>query len=246
MKAGTLLVSLAALGLAAAPACAQEGGDRARLDEFAVPRGDAGAAIEQIDRGNQAIGAEPAVPSDRQLTVPGPAAAPRQPVSQLSRSDERGATRQLSDTTQSREVAAGSVSSSDDSRPQPAAALAGSDRCDPQAESAQTGCARILERRAAEFAATEAPRLSAEQVLLAESEEDEDALAASSSRVRLRLASNDNPDADLQSNQELAAIYLRRANAQPQQPQESEQAEDARLAQILQTLQISVPGGAAP
>ena len=80
-------------------------------------------------------------------------------------------------------------------------------------------------------------------MLLAGSEEDENALAASSSRVRLRLASGDDPDADLQSNQELAAIYLRRTATEPPPGEASEPAEDLGLAEVLQALQISVPGG---
>jgi hypothetical protein len=241
-----LLASALALGLAV-PALAQESSDRARLDDFAVPQVETGPAIEQVDEGASRIGLEQGTANDRQLTVPGPARPAREPLSQLSRPDEGGTTRQLSDPAQSRDVAAGSVSSSRDSRPQPTAALAGTDRCDPQAGSEQPDCARILERRAAEFAAAEPPRLSAEQVLLAESSEDEGALAASSSRVRLRLASSDHPDADLQSNQELAAIYLRRASEQPQQqPEQSAPADDSALAQVLQTLQIDVAGPSAP
>jgi hypothetical protein len=245
MRTGAVLASVLALGLAA-PAWAQDG-DRARLDDFAVPHVAVGAGIEQVDGAASRIAAEQATPSDRGLAVPGPAAPAREPLAQLSQRAEGGATRQLSDTSQSREVASGSVSTSQDSRPQPAAAIAGSDRCDPQAAAPQPECARILERRAAEFAAAEPPRLSAEQVLLAASEEDEDALAANSSRVRLRLASSNNPDADLQSNQELAAIYLRRASAeQQQQPDDSEPTEDAGIAEVLQSLQISLPGSTAP
>ena len=247
MNAGALLASAVALGLAA-PAWAQGLGDRARLDDFAVPQAQAGSSIEQIGQAAEVIRAEAATPNDRQLTVPGPAAMPRQPLSQLSLPDEGGATRQLSETGQSRDLAAGSVSSSRDSRPQPTAALAGSDRCDPQAEADPADCARILERRAAEFDAVEPPRLSAEQVLLAESDAGEDRLGASSSRARVRLASSNDPDADLQSNQELAAIYLRRADTAPREPEDSGTAgiDDARLAEVLQTLQISMPGAPTP
>lgn len=245
MKRGAILGPLLALGLAA-PGSAQDG-DRARLDDFAVPQASAGAAIEQVDSETSRITAEQATPADRELAVPGPAAAERAPLPQLSRRAEGGTTRQLSDSAQSREVASGSVSTSRDSRPQPATAIAGSDRCDPGAGAAKPECARILERRAAEFAAAEPPRLSAEQVLLAASEKDDGALAANSSRVRLRLASNANPDAELQSNQELAAIYLRRTGTdQPQQPEDRESAEDASIAEVLRALQISVPGAPAP
>lgn len=246
MTRGARLVACMALGLAAS-AGAQVGGDKARLDDFAVPRGEAGPAIEQVAAGSSRIAAEQAASSDRQLTVPGPALPAREPLPQVSQADEGGATRQVSDAAQSRNVAPSAVSSSHDSRPQPTAALAGEDRCDPQGEAERSECARILERRAAEFQAAEPPRLSAEQVLLAASEEDADSLAASSSRVRLRLASADDPDADLQSNQELAAIYLRRTAAEAQQPEASEPTEDAAgLAEVLQALQIGVPGSSAP
>lgn len=247
MNARALLASAAVLALGA-PAWAQEAGDRARLDDFAVPHAQIGSSIEQIGQVADSIGPESTIPSDRQLTVPGPAAMPRVPVPQLSGPDDGGPTRQLSDANQSRDVAAGSVSSSRDSRPQPTAALAGSDRCDPQADTAQADCARILERRAAEFDAVEPPRLSAEQVLLAASDGGEDRLAASSSRARVRLASTGDPDADLQSNQEVAAIYLRRTETAPREPEDSGSAtlDDARLAEVLQTLQILVPGGSAP
>ena len=245
MTGKALLVPVLALGLAA-PAWAQDGADRARLDDFAVPNVEAGPAIEQVGRDASGIGADQAASHDRELAVPGPARAAPAPVPQLSRPEAGGATRQVSDPALSRDVVAGSVSSSRDSRPQPAATLAGHDRCDPQAEAEQPECARILERRAAEFAAAEPPRLSAEQVLLAESEENEGTLAANSSRVLLRLASTDDPDADLQSNQELAAIYLRRADEQPQRPAESEQTADTALAEVLQTLQISMDGAPRP
>lgn len=244
MTRGALLASVA-LGLAV-PAGAQEGGDKARLDDFAVPRADTGQAIEQVDATASRIGAEQALPSDRQLAVPGPAVPAREPMSQLSQPDQRGATRQVGDRGQSRNLAPSAVSSSQDSRPQPSAALAGEDRCDPQSEAERAECAQILERRAAEFQAAEPPRLSAEQVLLAGSEEDADSLATSSSRVRLRLASANDPDADLQSNQELAAIYLRRTAGEPAPADAGETAEDAGLAEVLQALQISLPGAPAP
>ena len=64
--------------------------------------------------------------------------------------------------------------------------------------------------------------------------------------MRLRLASTDSPDADLQSNQELAAIYLRRTAAEPAQPEPDEPAEDASIGEVLQALQISIPGSPAP
>ena len=75
----------------------------------------------------------------------------------------------------------------------------------PQLES----CLRILELRAAEFDAPEAPRLSAEQALLAERGDSDDRLASTSSDLRLHIAA-DHPDAELVSNQELASIYLDR------------------------------------
>jgi hypothetical protein len=246
MKRGAVLAALLVPGLAA-PAWAQESrASRVRLDDFALPQVEAGPAVVQIESEASRIPADPSVPGDRQVSVPGPAIAPREPLSQISPPDPDGITRQLSDPRQSRDVASGSVSSSDDSRPQPSPVLAGKDRCDPQGAADRAECARILERRAADFDAAEPPRLSAEQVLLAQSEKNEDALAAHSSRVRLRLASADDPSADVQSNQELAAIYLRREAADPEQPQAGEPADDAALAEVLEALQVSGAGTSPP
>jgi hypothetical protein len=141
------------------------------------------------------------------------------------------------------------VSSTADSRPQGVAHLGGHDRCDPQlVQEELERCRRILELRAQEFNAPAAPQLSAEQRLLAE-QRAEDEQPGRSPATRLRLASRDTPDADLQSNQELAALYLARqqapaASAAP--PEDQQAAGDASLAEILQGLQVQTGGSAPP
>ncbi len=85
--------------------------------------------------------------------------------------------------------------------------------------------------------------------MLAEQRADE-AQPGRSPATRLRLASRDAPDADLQSNQELAALYLARQQAPPAgntSPREEDKAAtDASLAQILEGLQIQTGGSAPP
>ena len=134
-------------------------------------------------------------------------------MTQLSQTGETAPAQQVGSRGESRQLAAGSVSTPGDSRPQASAPLAGSDSCDPQLDTEQRErCLRIIERRAAEFSAPEAPQLSAEQALLAQRGDTEELLASQSSGLRLRLASGD-PDPDLESNQELASIYLDRGQA---------------------------------
>ena len=106
-------------------------------------------------------------------------------------------------------------------------------------------CLRILELRANEFEAPQAPRLTAEQTLLAERRERDEELSRTSPALRLRLATMSEPDADLASNQELASIYLDPARQTPPPTAEEPPAEDAAtLAEILQGL--GAPPGSAP
>jgi len=241
MRPAARLAAAVSLGLAV-PAGAQDDADKTRLDDFALPQEQAGARIEQLDTAAPSLPAAQTGAGDRELTIPGPPAADRTPVAQLSRSGETAPAQQVADRGESRDLVAGSVSSTGDSRPQASAPLAGSDSCDRQLDTEQLErCLRILETRAAEFSAPEAPRLSAEQALLAANGDDGDRLAARSSDMRLRLAAGD-PDADISSNQELASIYLDRT-AQPQAPGAEQPAEvDPSLAEVLQTLQIDVAG----
>ena len=67
-------------------------------------------------------------------------------------------------------------------------------------------------------------------------------------RESAAIEPRDAPDADLQSNQELAALYLARQQTPPAAaapPEEEQPVADATLAQILQGLQLQT-GGAAP
>ena len=241
MKLAAAFSALLALGLAV-PASAQDEADKARLDDFAVPVSDAsGPRIEQLGDRAEALTPLSQPASDHQLVVPGPAPADRAPVTQLSRPGETTPAQQLSERGESRQLAAGSVSSSADSRPRASAPLGGSDRCDPQLEGERLEeCLRVLELRAEEFSAPEAPKLSAEQVLLAERGPGAERVAAQSSDLRLKLAAGD-PDAEISSNQELASIYLDRARVQTPPPDDRAVPVDPRLAEILQGLQIELP-----
>jgi hypothetical protein len=191
--------------VAAAPAFAQ---DRARLDDFALPGDEQATGIEQLPSAGPL---PPAQRRDRSLTVPAPPGAAPSPLDQLT-STRTGAvtSNQLASGIASQTLAPAAVSSTADSKLQGVQRIGGRDRCDPRLDEAtRADCLRILELRAAEFQATEAPQLSPEQKLLAE-EQRKDERHAPSSALRLRLASSDDPDADLSSNQEIAATYLAR------------------------------------
>lgn len=240
------VVLLAATGL---PAWGQDDAAKARLDDFAVSTDDvAGPRIEQLGDQAQSLPQAGQQTGDRELAIPGPPPGDRSPVTQLTDPGEAGRSQQLSERAESRQLASGSVSSAEDSRPRAAGPLGGADRCDPQLESEQLArCQQILERRAAEFDAPEPPRLSAEQVLLAERGANDERLASRSSDLRLKLAAGD-PDAEITSNQELASIYLDRSSIQgrPSTAEEPTVPDEAKLIEILQGLQIDVPGGGAP
>ena len=238
---------LAGLTLAlSGPLAAQDGGDKTQLDDFALPAASGEEVVEQLGARERSLATAGSAPGDREVDVPGPAAAARVPMPQLSQPRQPAPTVQLSDQRQSRQLASGSVSSPGDSRPQASAALGGTDRCDPQLETPQLEeCRRVIERRAAEFDAPEAPQLSAEQVLLAQRGDEAQRLVPSSD-MRLRLAAED-PDADRTSNQELASIYLDRQTQPPAgRPAQPEAALVEALAEVLQGLQITLPPAAAP
>lgn len=201
--AGLASVLLAHILLGAAPVSAQ---DRARLDDFALPASEQATAIEQLPSAGPL---PPAQRRDRSLAVPAPPAAAPRPLDQLTSAEaEAVAPNQLAGSAASRTLEPAAVSSSADSSPRGVQRIGGRDRCDPRLdEDTRADCLRILELRAAEFQATEAPQLSAEQKLLAE-EQRTDERYAPSNALRLRLASSQDPDAELSSNQEIAAIYL--------------------------------------
>lgn len=240
----------AAMLLAGAPASllAQAQGDPARLDDFAVgAAADDPSHVEQLAPADDRPRGSPE-PRDRVIATPEASAPRTTALRQISRQGQAPEQAQLSTVGASPDEARAAVSSTADSRPQGVAHLGGHDRCDPQLAAAELAeCQRILELRAQEFNAPAPPQLSAEQKLLAEQRAD-DERAGRSPATRLRFASRDAPDADLQSNQELAALYLARqqtppANASP--PDEEQAAADASLAQILAGLQVQT-GGAAP
>jgi hypothetical protein len=241
------LVLLAGLS---APLLAQAASNPARLDEFAVAAaGDDPSHIDQLARGDDRPQGSPQ-PRDRAVSAPQPSGPRSTVLRQISTGGQEPEQPQLSRTGTAPDETQAAVSSTADSRPQGVARLGGHDRCDPQLAGEEfVRCQRILELRAQEFTAPGPPQLSAEQQLLAE-QRAEDEQPGRSPATRLRLASRDTPDADLQSNQELAALYLARQQAPPAStaPPEDQQAAagDASLAEILQGLQVQTGGSAPP
>ena len=120
MKSAARLAAILTLALAL-PALAQQDSDKARLDDFALPQDQAGPRIEQLGAAAQSLPAAESSESDRQLAIPGPPAVERAPVAQLSQPGGSAPAQQVSDRGESRELAAGSVSSTGDSRPQASA-----------------------------------------------------------------------------------------------------------------------------
>lgn len=243
MKHLALPAAALLLGVAL-PAAAQERSDKTHLDDFAVPAADTGLAVQQLGREGEAP--VPATPqqSERQVAVPGPPPPERRAIAQVSAASGAGPAQQVN-AANSREVAADGISSPRDSRPGSVTRLSGEDRCDPGQEPERlTECQRILELRAAEFQAAEPPRLSAEQVLLAERGEDFELLATTESDLRVKLAGGTDPDPESRANQELAAIYLVEQTGQhaeaPPAPVEPEI--PAGVSELLESLGQLSPG----
>lgn len=237
-NAGLASILLAA---AAASASAQ---DRARLDDFALPDGDGGLAVEQLPA---AAPLPPAQRRDRSVTVPAPPGAAARPLEQLTSADSAGvAPNQLASGAASRSLAPAAVSTSADSKLQGVQRIGGRDRCDPGLdEQGRADCLRILELRAAEFQATEAPQLSAEQKLLAEQQRGDES-SARSNKLRLRLASSGDPDADLFSNQEIAAVYLGGEDAPASPPPELPKEPGIPTGDLIEALQVVQQGLGQP
>lgn len=246
------LAALVLLAGASTPALAQTQtqtqANPARLDDFAV-----GAAADDPSHVEQLAPADdrpqsPSQPRDRTVAAPEPQAPRTTTLRQISRPDQPPEQSQLTATGGAADETAAAVSSTADSRPQAVARLDGHDRCDPQSAGEDLArCQRILELRAQEFNAPAPPELSAEQKLLAEQRADEEQPGRSPAS-RLRLASRDAPDADLRSNQELAALYLARQQTPPPSaaaPKEEQAVDNTTLAQILAGLQVQT-GGAPP
>ncbi|MEX0343213.1 MAG: hypothetical protein AB3N06_11540 [Erythrobacter sp.] len=212
-----------------------------RLDEFAVVQGDDNLGVDQLSSGAEAIILQPQ-PDDR--SVSGSSSSPRTPLgpAQLSGFDRDPVQAQLDDNTDPTGPIPDAGSTPADSRPQAVVRLRGADRCDPQLSGRDLErCLKILELRADEFSLPSPPRLSAEQALLAG--QSDDALApARGDRNPLRSATVKEPDARLDSNQELASIFL--AIPAPTSGQETDEITDdaATLADII----VAVQQGSLP
>lgn len=222
-------------------AAAQETGSRTRLDEFSVAPGDGSLGVEQVSPRPEPVQPEPQI---RDRSISGSPMPRRRSLSpdQLSDNDQGSFQSQLSDGSNSTTPIPAAGSTPADSRPQGVTRLVGSDRCDPQLpERDLAQCLRILELRAQEFSAPAPPQLSAEQSLLA-SRSDDELAAVSMGRNRIRFATVQEPNADLDSNQELASIYLALPAAPPiRQPDELPE-EAATLADII----VAITQGAPP
>jgi hypothetical protein len=225
---------------------AQAQGDPVRLDDFALDRAaDDPSHVEQLAPADDRVQGSPA-PHERAIVAAPMPATPTTALPQISAKGQAPTQAQLSRAGAAPDETQAAVSSIADSRPQGVAHIGGHDRCDPQLVGEELArCQKILELRAQEFNAPAPPQLSAEQALLAEQRAD-DERPSRSPVTRLRLATRDDPDADLQSNQELAALYLgnQQSPAQQQAPQDATSESDAStLAQVLETLQIATSGG---
>lgn len=235
------LASILALApLLCSQAQAQESGDRARLDDFAIPHA-AETQTSQIDQlGERESGIRTTQrPLTRSVEIQNIGVPSGDQVTQVSRGGPNTESQQLSERDDAGDIADVAVSSSADSRIGNAVRLQGTDRCDPKAgEEATARCLAILELRASEFDAVEAPQLSPEQVLLAERGERPDRRARPSTDQHLRHALTD-PDADSRSNQELAAYSFGQSPPQTSVGQpEAEESPDA-MAELVEAIRIS-------
>ncbi|KHK93339.1 hypothetical protein [Novosphingobium malaysiense] len=237
----------AGLALAAAPYTAPNQGDKVRLDDFAVSK-------EREDRTvmTQISEAPPldhtsVAEQDRKITV---AEAPHRDeggtdLTQLASPGETGSTDQVVRAKDERGKAIAPISGRKDSKPEPVSPVAGHDACDPQARTAQSDaqCQRILELRSDEFHATEAPRLSAEQKLLAQQELRERKVSASAKQSDLLTIDPDDPTA-----QQLAATALQHVGSSDTRTDPAEPASPVpqSLQEVLQSLIVDVPPPSGP
>ena len=241
MTAPARLAAAMLLAGFAAPLAAQSQGDPVRLDDLAVSSSaDQSLQVQQLSTSEDV---QAQTPQQRDRTVSNAErtqpAAPA--IRQVSQTGERTEQVQLSKPGASPDQSAAAVSSTAESRPEGVERLAGTDRCDPQLGNAERErCQHILELRSQEFHAPAPPQLSAEEKLLAEQHAQEEALNRSPG-TRLRLASRDDPDAELKSNQELAALYLGKQAPPPTQaPDQQAPAIDESLAKVLDALQLGI------
>ncbi len=222
---------------AAGPALGQDQADPVRLDDFALPAAAKPLPVEQLTKGDNLPA--PQQDADRTLAAP-PLSEPTGAMpAQLSAPGAGGTITQLAGTGQSRTALTGSIADPKDRPPGAVTRIGGHDRCDPQSvQAVYAECLRILELRSAEFSAPEAPKLSAEQRLLAEQRQGDETMTASSA-LRLRLATVAQPDAELASNQELASVYLK----EPENPvvEQAPEPEPSAYAELLQGLGLPPP-----
>lgn len=236
-----LTVAAAASMLAGLPLHAQEAGDKARLDDFAVPTSQEPLKVEQV--APSTVAPAPVQAHDRTLAQPARTEAAGRMPAQVSSSQQGGDVAQLATRGQSRTALSGAAANPADRIPGAVQRIGGQDRCDPaQEKAAYAECLRILELRASEFHAPEAPTLSPEQRLLGQMRPPAERLA-DTGNLRLRYATTGQPDADLQSNQELAAVVLSSQPASPTPAETPETDEASKLADVLQALglQVTVP-----
>ena len=235
------MAALFALG-AASSGAAQESESRARLDEFAVAPGDGSLGVEQVSPQADVV---PAEPQARDRSIGGSVSAERSPLrpDQVFSGSQGSAQTQLSDGADPTGPIPGAGSTAADSRPRGVTRLAGSDRCDPQLpERDLVRCLQILKLRAQEISAPAPPQLSAEQSLMA-SQSDDELAAVGMGRNRIRFATVQEPDADLDSNQELASVYLALPPTPPDRQPDELPEEAATLADIIVAI---TQGASAP
>lgn len=218
-------------------ALAQANAEKARLDDFAAPAAASGVEIGQIAATPGPLAVEQTI--DRTLAAPPPPQR-REPgvTQQVNAGGGRDPVRQVAPAGDRSAQAAPALSRREEGRRADAAPVGGNDRCDPQAgtEKEMAICRRILELRAREFSATEAPRLSPEQELLARE--------AHSDRVSLadlagRSGANRPLDAEERAAQELGFLTL----PSPSAPTVEEEASDASLSDAVKAVlvQMGVP-----
>lgn len=165
------LVSIASVALASGAAgAAQERSDKVRIDEFApAAQAQPTTTLGQIATSERTTATEQQL--DRTVATAQPHRTPAsQAVVQVGAGTTPAPLTQVAPASDRSPFAGPAISRREDGKPTGTAALGGADRCDPRAQDAaeRALCRRILELRAREFTATEAPVLSPEQQLLAQ------------------------------------------------------------------------------
>lgn len=227
----------------------QDGTNKARLEEFALPTADRSIGVQQLSSESREVPPQPV--GDRDVSGPR-AAAPTGPLVQVTPAGEaiRPVQRDPAQARSARGVS--DLSARVDSAPGAVAVLSGNDACDPQNRPAlldavmAESCRRILELRAAEFDAPAPPVLSAEQRIIVEQQRrntGQEGLKTDDMTARA-LARASDPDS--RSSQELASLVLPPPNGgQPAPPVTPDSpATDAGLSELLQSLVVQL--GAPP